>query len=53
MQFLAIEVVIDLHKLLIDSAITHPQMLRMLELEQNIYVLAAAYCYHSFKIIPP
>jgi len=67
MQFLTLDTVIELHKMLInqfgglhgvrdekllDSAITYPQMLHILGLEQNICILAAAYSYHLIQNHP-
>lgn len=67
MQFLNIDTVIDLHKLLIDqfggihgirdknlleSALAYPKMLNTLTLEQNSYTLAAAYFYHIIQNHP-
>ncbi|MCC7415009.1 MAG: type II toxin-antitoxin system death-on-curing family toxin [Epsilonproteobacteria bacterium] len=67
MQFLDIDTAIELHKLLVDqfggmhgirdknlleSALSYPQMLHTLTLEQNGYVLAAAYFYHIIQNHP-
>jgi death-on-curing protein len=60
-QFLSIDLVIDLHKMLIrqfgglhgirdkkllESAMAYPQLLHTIGMEQDIYLLAAAYLYH-------
>lgn len=67
MQFLSFDTVVDLHTMLTDqfgglhglrdenlleSAIIYPQMLHTLGLEQNVSILAAAYCYHLIQNHP-
>lgn len=67
MQFLSVDLVIDLHRMLInqfggmygirdkhllESAMAYPQMLYTIGMEQDIYVLAAGYCYHIINNHP-
>jgi death-on-curing protein len=67
MQFLTTALIIEIHTELInefggihgvrdenllDSAVAYPEMLYTIGQEKNIYLLAAAYCYHLINNHP-